>query len=625
MITVTPAAEAALRSAVRRTRIRGTINDDNFTEKSILAGSLSIVRQASDSRDFLIGGVFVSTLKMTFLRQVPLVESYMGYWLGSVITLQFGICTSEENDTWEEIPLGTFYVAEAKREADGIVITAYDGMYKLDKEIYGMSLSGAYWNILNKIANKANVALGQTRNEIEALTNASGITYDLYAENDCNTCRDVLYWLTQIVGGFAFFKDNKLFIKDYHAAEGSAGTPEITFSQYQRTGSCKFADYHNNYQELLLTHTEDGLDYYHQTYSLEEGRVYRLGENPFFQFATGYQNWVCGNLITVLRKYQYWPSDVEIPCDPRIELGDRYKCYDGITGAPLGLMSAVQYISFNYGKNMVIKCFGQNPVQANYADSTHGSGGGHSTAGDQIRSKTLAFFTNENPSDVTIEAGDDPKRIAYVNFSADVPTVVDMWQAVKYSATFSNAAAGDAYLKATLYMDSQKLNFEPKFLVANGTLQELTFDDTINISAFRTLQNTGRHTWEIYLEIVDESNTLSSVTILQGDSVGVLKGQGLNQESIWNGVISVSENVPKIAGAGEVKTISETGPELILDGPQIISTADNFTKSAPPLDFGALYELCEINTGFHDEWMYCGEGLLGYLGGGYCGDSDTLI
>ena len=174
-------------------------------------------------------------------------------------------------------------------------------------------------------------------------------------------------------------------------------------------------------------------------------------------------------------------------------------------------------------------------------------------------------------------------------------------------------------------MDSQKLNFEPKFLVANGTLQELTFDDTINISAFRTLQNTGRHTWEIYLEIVDESNTLSSVTILQGDSVGVLKGQGLNQESIWNGVISVSENVPKIAGAGEVKTISETGPELILDGPQIISTADNFTKSAPPLDFGALYELCEINTGFHDEWMYCGEGLLGYLGGGYCGDSDTLI
>lgn len=614
MIQVSPLVESKLLSDSRRVAIHGTVASHPFTTEDFLAGSLSITKQSSDSSDFKIGGVYVGEMKISFLKFSQLFETMSGGWLGAEIVLYFDIKVGD--NSWESIPLGTYYVAQADRTVEGMSLKCYDGMSKLGASISGVSFTGSFWKILNTIANKSEITLGQTREEIETFINTD-LSYSLYPENDCATYRDVLYWLTQIVGGFAYFNyENKLIIRDYGASDyGSAGQADFEIDSFHRTKDTKIADYYNNYQELLLTHTDDGLEYYHQTFSLESGRVYHLGENPFLQFDYGYQNYACGNIVTSLRLYKYFPSETVIPCDPRIELGDRYRIAGGMA---YNEMSCVQYINFRFGKSMTIKCFGKNPTLGDASSTT--SSGSKTSTGDQVRSKTMTYFSNTNPSAITIERGDDPTRIAYTSFSTDVKTFVDMWQAIKYTATFNDSSPGDAYIKAYLYMDNTLLEFQPEFLVANGGISSLTQTDTFTINAFRQLETTGRHTWEIYLEVLDDSNKLDSITIAIGDSNGILRGQGLNDESAWDGIISIVESVRKVqAYGGQFKTIIESDINVETKNPTKIELSmtvpANFTL---PMQMKSLSEFIEINTGYKDEWLYCGEN-------GYCDNYDTLL
>ena len=614
MIQVSQLVENKLLSDSRMTRIHGTVDSHAFTSDDFLVGSLSITKQSSDSSDFKIGGVFVGEMKVSFLKQSSVYATMSGEWLGAEIVLYFDVKTG--TDTWESIPLGTYYVAQADRTPDGMSLKCYDGMSRLGKSISGITFEGSYWKILSKIADKCDVTLGQTRAQIESFFNTD-LAYSLYPENDCSTYRDVLYWLTQIVGGFAYFNyENKLIIRDYGFSDyGSAGQPDFEIDSFHRTKDTKIADYNNNFQELLLTHTDDGLEYFHQTFSLESGRIYHLGENPFLQFEYGYQNYACGNIVSALRLYKFFPSETVIPCDPRIELGDRYRIAGGMA---YNEMSCVQYINLKFGKSMTIKCFGKNPT---IGDSTSGpSGGAKTSTGDQVRSKTMTYFSNYNSSAITIERGDDPKRVAYTSFSADVKTFVDMWQAIKYTATFNNSSPGDAYIKAHLYMDNTLMDFQPEFLVANGGISSLTQTDTFTINAFRQLETTGRHTWEIYLEVIDESNKLDSITIAIGDSNGILRGQGLNDESTWDGIISIVDSVRKIpAIGGQMKTIVESGINVTTKNPTKIELSLNVPRTfTMPMQMKSLSEFIEINTGYKDEWLYCGEN-------GYCDNYDTLL
>lgn len=614
MIPVSPLVESKLLSDSRFVAIHGTVASHPFTTEDFLAGSLSITKQSSDSSDFKIGGVYVGEMKISFLKNSQLFETMSGNWLGAEIVLNFDIKVGD--NSWESIPLGTYYVAQADRTVEGMSLKCYDGMSKLGASISGVSFAGSFWKILNTIANKCEIVLGQTREEIEIFINTD-LSYNLYPENDCSTYRDVLYWLTQIIGGFAYFNyENKLIIRDYGASDyGSTGQADFEIDSFHRTKDTKIADYYNDYQELLLTHTDDGLEYYHQTFSLESGRVYHLGENPFLQFEYGYQNYACGNIITSLRLYKFFPSETVIPCDPRIELGDRYRIAGGMA---YNEMSCVQYINFRFGKSMTIKCFGKNPTLGDASSTT--SSGSKTSTGDQVRSKTMTYFSNTNPNAITIERGDDPTRIVYTSFSADVKTFVDMWQAIKYTATFNDSSPGDAYIKAYLYMDNTLLEFQPEFLIANGGISSLTQTDTFTINAFRQLDTTGRHTWEIYLDVLDDSNKLDSITIAIGDSNGILRGQGLNDESSWDGVISIVESVRKVqAYGGQFKTIVESDINVETKNPTKIELSmtvpTNFTL---PMQMKSLTEFLEYSTGYRDEWLYCGEN-------GYCDNYDTLL
>ena len=117
---------------VQTHRLTGTINGISFTGDDVIG--VSYKNQCSDKK-VNIGSVYIGVLKLTFLRDFLNRGSYDK----KVITISDGMFLGlDENDdpVWEDIPVGTFYVADAVwTSEDMIQVTAYECLSKIDKTL----------------------------------------------------------------------------------------------------------------------------------------------------------------------------------------------------------------------------------------------------------------------------------------------------------------------------------------------------------------------------------------------------------------------------------------------------------------------------------------------------------
>ena len=129
MYNVSNAYRAKVHSEVIKTRMTFEIDGTTYTDANILAGSLNITNQCTDTKDVKIGAVYVGELNATF-RNVNIARNL---WRGKVISVSFWLQTDEDSDTWEEVPVGVYTVSEAAWKASGVVVKAFDNMAKFDK------------------------------------------------------------------------------------------------------------------------------------------------------------------------------------------------------------------------------------------------------------------------------------------------------------------------------------------------------------------------------------------------------------------------------------------------------------------------------------------------------------
>ncbi len=95
--------------------------------------------------------------------------------------------------------MGIFEVTEANRSIKTLEIKAYDYMLRFDKKLNLESSSGTPYNFLNVICSSCKVALAHTQAEIDAMTNGKE-TLGIFAENDIETYRDLLFYVAQVLG-----------------------------------------------------------------------------------------------------------------------------------------------------------------------------------------------------------------------------------------------------------------------------------------------------------------------------------------------------------------------------------------------------------------------------------------
>ena len=126
------AYDRAITALMRYTRLTGTLTPyggepRSLTDADIKGSTLSIASSAVNSDYLLPGGVPAAKLDMTlYTQEEP--ESLHAAEIAPV----FGIML--ESGRWFDVPLGVFTVTtETEGSAQGVQLTAYDDMHKLDK------------------------------------------------------------------------------------------------------------------------------------------------------------------------------------------------------------------------------------------------------------------------------------------------------------------------------------------------------------------------------------------------------------------------------------------------------------------------------------------------------------
>lgn len=516
MYNVSNAYLSAIEQPTAQYRLKLTIDGTQYTGDILVGGSFTIKNQCSDTDIVQIGSVYVAELKMTIYGD----QIERGNWKGVEITASEGLKVGND---YEYVPLGVFYVAEANHTESGVQITAYDSMLKFDKSFNLTTTIGSPFSILKMLCQDCRVQLGMTRTQIEALPNGT-LSLALYSQNDCQTYRDVLFWLAQTLGCFATIgRDGKLYLRSYKDGQGAE---DADIDEAHRFEGGRFSDFVTEYSGVSYIDI-DSQEYIYVKDGDDTKLTYDLGANPFMQYGTAStRKQMALNILNALKKIYYVPFQTEYLNTPAYDLGDIIVNEGGIGDGAIGCIMSYEY---KYSEGYAVEGFGQNPSLATARDKVDKELAG-------IMSKTdkngIQFYTFKNAEEAVIEDG-ERKELIYIRFST---------------------------------METKQVTFQAEILAdSEATIDEVEaqieyFLDGAVISDYKpteTWTEDGKHIINLYYMLDVEPNHLyqwqvkmtangGTITIPQGHARGTVWGQGLVAIGAWDGFIDVEDTVTAI-------------------------------------------------------------------------------
>lgn len=350
----TQAEDLAYKTAIRKASrpyntVYGTLTfPDNttmpITDSIIPSNSLSISRQCIDDDELMFGGVFSSVLKISLLTDL---ERYAFY--GAKIELTFKI--EVEEDTFLEVPLGVFTVADAERPTDRVTLTCYDNMTLLDKQLGGTFITGTPWEVFQVVSQITEMPLGFTEEDLTAFPN---YTYQLDAteERGIHTYRDVVKEICQLLGCFAYAdRDGSLQIKGFSLVSDTSLTRGDWYTLLPADYTCKYVGI--SISSLSGTYSA------HTSGLLDQGLVMIIEDAPAWDVGSEEaQQAKTDNLFNYLQLIdEYTPVDMDMPSDPTFDCGDRVELVTK-NGTIYTLITSIEW---RFHQGMSIESNGLNP------------------------------------------------------------------------------------------------------------------------------------------------------------------------------------------------------------------------------------------------------------------------
>ena len=547
------AFRAANAEPLQRHSISGTIDGVPFTADNVLIGSVTVSNQCSDSTDMKIGGVYVGTLKMTFLSNIGITPET---WAGRVIVLNFSLLTDEDPETWETFSLGVFTVAQAERNLQGVTVTAYDNMTKFDKKITWEYLpSGSLYSILLDVCTKAGVTFGMSQAQCEALPNGTE-NLGMYPGNDCETLRDVLFYLAELVAGFCTINRNgELIVKSYINQINVLGTVPTLPADRRLTGA-SISDYTTHFTGVTWKDMKTESD---NLVGSDSGIVYNLGANPFLQYGTNQTLFNMAHAIIDSISYPFRPFSATIMSAPVWELGDRIKLTDGIA-EDYNSVTVIHSVVFTAGKGTKLQCFGANPVIVASNTQNKAANG----AGNSARLNSTNYKRFSNLEGITV--GSAPEKVTEISFVAEKETDFDVWHEYLIETTLGSGSTA-VELTATYYLDGDLLDRKPVETYEDAAKHILTLNYSEGVSD-------GVHTWEVYLQASG-----GTATIKPNEAIAVLKGEGLSKAETWDGIIILADSLQALPIKMGTGSISESFTLTLYD-PVTLQLSDSVAALA---------------------------------------------
>ena len=133
MYSVSDAYKLAVADSHRKSKMRAVLTTENtvinLDDNDIIKDSVYVTNQCTNGNEYEYGCVYAGECGITIKTAVDRYSLY-----DAKLELYWSLLVGD--DTWEEIPLGVYYISEPNRINDKISIKALDGMTKLDVNVY---------------------------------------------------------------------------------------------------------------------------------------------------------------------------------------------------------------------------------------------------------------------------------------------------------------------------------------------------------------------------------------------------------------------------------------------------------------------------------------------------------
>lgn len=546
MYSVSESYRAKMLDQVQTHRLTGTIDGVSFTDANVIG--VSYTNQCSQ-KNVNIGSVNIGTLKLTFLTDILNRGAYQDVKITLSDSLYLGL-DEDDQEVWESVPIGEFYVAEATWTAAGIDITAYDVMSKLDEEIQVQQTSGKIYSFCSYIAQETGTIFGMTEAQCDLLPNGTEVIAP-YEENDIKTFRDLLSALAQMAGGFACAaRDGSWVIRTF----GSAAV--VTVPKNRRMTGAEFSDFETLYDTVSFY---DVLNQMIRYVGDNDGLVMNLDKNPFLQYGlfTTIEHRAL-NIVEAIKNMKYTPyKNSMLPAFVALDLGDVISFTDDFSGTTS--KGAIMTLTWTYNKSFVVQCFGSNPAlrAAQGRNDKNIAGLINRTIENEV-----TFYNFENIEDIDI-IDEVETTIASLAFTATQTTTVKIMH--EFILDMLRDVSDQSGYEIRYYLDEELLTYKP--YESLGAVVAVVGEDAVTVDPvaqsvtrdlFYILRNVTpniRHTWRV--AIVTHGMSQNS-TIQAGNAHVTLEGQRLYGEEYYDGLIEVRENITKIALVGMgIKTFTD--------------------------------------------------------------------
>lgn len=522
-------------------KLRGTIDGIAFTDSDVIGVSTN---SACAESNVVVGSVTIGSLNLTFLRDVLSRGDYYDKEIKLYDSLLLGEDSGEQ--VWEEVLVGTYYVAEAKWTAAGMIdITAYDVLSKLDKNVTFDQSSAKLYGWLNIISSECDVPVGMTEAACQAMTNGN-VDLAVYTDNDITTYRDLLSKLAQTVGGFGYAtRDGAIAVKSF------TDTSILTIPKINRFQGAEFSDYTTRFDAISFN---DLINEKVWIEGDEDGYIMDLGDAPFLQYGSEESRTLRVQAIyNQVQQMVYTPFKVQLlPAFLILELGDTISFSNDYTGNTS--TGCVMSINWTYNQSYTIQCFGANPNLKNAKSKTDNAVTGASRYGGGSK---LATFVATNADQVTIQ---------------NIPTEV-----VRAHFTVADNAAALALFECKFTLPTVEIEEESGLPIPYKEIVDVYYyldGQLMDYQPSETYGEEGVHTISLMLPIVGASSTSKHTLIVRmktidGDTIVLpldshlyIQSTGTAGQAKWDGWFQAEDDY-KIVDIGDLGVVDFNDQETI--------------------------------------------------------------
>lgn len=564
---------SAVRALSRTDRLTGTLELTNgeiieLKDNKIFERTLELVHDIVTGEEIEFGSAMLKQLSFSLRTHQ---DRYVFY--DAKITPYYGVKVND--DTWFDVPLGVFHVAEAERAGNYVQLVAYDGLLKFDKDYDGTAMTGTDFEVLSEICELCGVPLGLTAEELAEFPNG-GTTVYVDEKSGCRTYRDCLKVIAQKLAAFATTdRAGNLVLRRY----GKEATATLKKRNRFKT---TLADFICRYAGITIqagdkqyaaydTSVETGLELI-----VQDAPAWDYGIEETLQAQT---DALLAELVTI----SYTPAKLIISNDPSIDCGD-VLALETDTGTVSTLVTGFRW---RYRAKMDISSTGANPYLKSIKPQKN-------VIIRELEKQTayneLIFYSFSNPTEKVI-SGTEVEAVANVTFVtvkqtsamflAQLPLTVTVDDVVteteeEKTVTVKDSEGNETTLTdadgnpLTLTVKAKDTDTKPGtvdvevFYYLDGSLIDYTLVERLTAGPhilslfypFSGLKGNLNYTWDVRIRVAS-----GSVTIAKNALKATITGQGLAATTVWDGTLSFEEVVSAINIKSNI-TLLDIGEEV---------------------------------------------------------------